>query len=67
MILNLSVSGIDALKNKVYVPVGNHAHRPTWPLSDPPTHTPVVWSPEKKIKNKNEIMCHDAILIVKQD
>ena len=30
------------------LPVGNHAHLPTWPLSDPPTHTPVVWSPGKK-------------------
>ena len=28
------------------LPVGNHAHFPTWPLSEPPTQTPVEWSPE---------------------
>ena len=36
------------------IPVGNHAHLPTCPLSDPPTQTPVVWSPET-IKGYNQL------------
>ena len=37
-----STSGQDGLS---LLPVGNQAHFPMCPLSDPPTQTPVVWSP----------------------
>jgi len=35
---------------KSWLPVGNQAHLPICPLSEPPTHTPVVWSPGKNNK-----------------
>ena len=38
----------------LHSPVGNHAHLPTCPLSDPPTQTPVEWSPRKKGKNSDD-------------
>ena len=36
---------IPTTEYKQKIPVGNQAHVPSWPLSDPPTHTPVLGSP----------------------
>lgn len=44
------------------LPVGNHAHFPGWPLSDPPTQTPVVWSPAMKMILMSEMIRHEILL-----